>query len=74
MQDRYNIGFNVVPDDNGNILADALWIGGAGNVSVEMREGGSVTFNAVPAGKLIKASVRRVNNTGTTATLIVGLR
>lgn len=57
--------------------AKALWIGGAGNVVVipmnAVDDANTVTFTAVPAGTLLPVQVRRVLNTGTTATLIVGL-
>lgn len=52
----------------------ALYIGGAGNVSVWMpgRES-PVTFFAVPVGTVLPVSARRVLATGTTATNIVAL-
>lgn len=57
----------------------ALWIGGAGNISLRMRdydtgEAADVTLTGVPAGTTISAAVDRVNSTGTTATGIVKVR
>ena len=68
-------GLDVVPDD-GAILpfeSRALWVGGGGNLTVTMSEGGSVTFQGVPAGTLLPVSVSQVLATGTSATAIVAL-
>ena len=59
--------------ENLEVRATALWIGGAGNVSVEMeKKGSAVVFKAVPVG-LLRVAVTRVNAEGTTATNIVAL-
>lgn len=50
-----------------------LYVGGAGNVKVDMAMGGTVTFNAVAAGTFMPVQVTRVYNTGTTATLMIAL-
>lgn len=50
-----------------------LWVGVAGNVSVFMLGGMSLTFVGVPAGTLLRASGSRVNATGTTATTMLAL-
>lgn len=50
-----------------------LWVGGAGNVTVLMVSGETVTFTSVPAGTRLPIRVQRVNATGTTATNIVAL-
>lgn len=65
----------VTPHDS-NALAKttrALYVGGAGNLKVTMRDGSTPTFTAVPAGLLLPISVTHVWSTGTTATAIVGL-
>jgi hypothetical protein len=52
----------------------ALWIGGAGDITVVPADGvvaSPVTFTAVPAGTLLPLRVQRV--TAATATNIVGL-
>lgn len=66
----------VTPHDSTNIGSPtrALWIGGAGNISVEMNGVGSaVVFQGIAAGSLLPVSVTRVNSTSTTATQIVAL-
>lgn len=49
----------------------AVWIGGAGNLRVNMEDGTDVTFTGCLAGSLIPISVTRVYSTSTTATSIV---
>lgn len=54
--------------------AIGLWVGGAGDVAVRMfGSQASVTFVAVPAGKLLPIQVDKVMSTGTSATNIVRL-
>lgn len=51
-----------------------LWIGGTGDVAVLMQQDTvPVTYSAVPVGWL-DVSVTKVMSTGTTATLIIGVR
>lgn len=64
----------------GAVYAKALWIGGAGDVTVitagdnsNSGAGTPVTFSAVPAGTYLNVQVRAVMATGTTATNMVGL-
>jgi hypothetical protein len=56
----------------------ALYVGGAGDIVVEMLNpqsvAATVTFKAVAAGTVLQICVERVLSTGTTATLILGLR
>lgn len=71
--------FAVTPSDVTVLVgARALYVGGAGNLTVEMLNpesaAATVTFSGVPAGTLLPISVERVLSTGTTATLIVALR
>jgi hypothetical protein len=51
----------------------ALWVGGAGNVSVVTSVGENVTFVGVQAGTLLPIRVRRINSSGTTATSLLAL-
>lgn len=52
----------------------ALYIGGAGNISVETVGGqSSVVFVGLAAGTVLPLRVTRVNSTSTTATSIVAL-
>lgn len=64
----------VTPSD-ATVLAPttALWIGGTGTLAVQMADGTSGTFSAVPAGYLLPVSVTKVKSTGTSATLILAL-
>lgn len=65
----------VTPNDGAD-LADtsrALYIGGAGDVKVDMLGSGTVTFVGVAAGTVLPLRADRVYATGTTATSIVAL-
>ena len=65
----------VTPSDTVDFTqgtAKALWIGGAGNVSViAENDTVPVILTAAAAGQLIPLRVKRVRVTGTTATAIV---
>jgi hypothetical protein len=50
----------------------AVWVGGAGNLVVVMRDDSEVTFTNVPAGYLLPIRVKAVRNTST-ATNIMAL-
>ena len=65
----------VTPSDTVNITGmtpKALYVGGAGNVSVVINKA-TVVFTAPPIGSLLPIGLTRVNATGTTATLLVVL-
>lgn len=51
----------------------ALYVGGAGDVSVITLSGATATFLAVPAGSILPIRVTRVRSTATTATAILSL-
>jgi hypothetical protein len=52
----------------------ALWVGGAGDVAVKTKVGGSaVTFVGVAAGTILPVNAYQVMSTNTTATSIVGI-
>lgn len=51
----------------------SLYVGGAGNVAVEMVGGAVVTFSSVPAGTTLLIRARRVNTTNTTASNMIAL-
>lgn len=67
--------FAITPSDtvDFDVAARSLWIGGTGDVVVVTKAGNAVTFAAVPAGTELRVGAIRVNDTGTTATDIVGL-
>ena len=50
-----------------------LYVGGAGDLTVDTVGGDAVTFVAVPAGSFIPVQVKRVYASGTSATSIVAL-
>jgi hypothetical protein len=67
----------VTPHDT-NPLTDgacrALWVGGAGNLSlIAIGDTSAVTISGVAAGTMVPISCSIVRSTGTTATLIVAL-
>ena len=67
--------FAVTPSDTVNLLqvCDALYVGVAGNVSLQMASGVQVTLNNVPTGWLTGVGFARVYSTGTTATNMVAV-
>lgn len=68
--------FAIEPDDNNDLAEStrALWVGGAGDISVIMvGDTAAVTFAGAQAGSLIPLRVKRVRSTSTTATSIVGV-
>lgn len=66
----------VIPNDSADLAnpARALYIGGAGNVYVDMvGDGENIGFIGATAGSILPISVSRVYSTNTTATSIVAL-
>lgn len=65
----------VTPSDSTNLTltARALYIGGAGNVTVLTASNTVVTFSNLQTGTILPIRARRVNATGTTATNIVAI-
>lgn len=66
----------AVTPNNDAVLIDglrALYVGGAGNVSVVTWRDDTVTFVNVPEGAIIPIRVKRVRATDTTATNILAL-
>ncbi len=51
----------------------AIYVGGAGNVTVKMPQGHTVLFTAPPVGTVLLVECERVMATGTTATALVAL-
>jgi len=66
----------ITPSDSGelDIYTRAIYVGGTGDLRVQMvGTGNDVTFSAVPAGSFLPIRVKRVYDTNTTATFIIGL-
>lgn len=64
----------ITPHDTNDLtfVTRAIYVGGAGDLSVIMRAGDTVTFADVPAGTLLPIRVSRVL-VATSATNVVGL-
>jgi len=66
----------VTPSDATPINCRAIYIGGAGNVTVTPKVGGTaVVFTAPPVGSILPIELNEglINATGTTATLMVAM-
>lgn len=65
----------VTPNDSTALTktSRAVYVGGAGNLTVTMADGVDVVFNSVPAGFILPIRVTYVKSTGTTATNIVSM-
>ncbi len=75
MQSARNLAA-VTPSDGADLanVSKALWIGGAGNVSIIAADDSSaVLISGVAAGTILPIRAKRVLATNTTATLIVNL-
>jgi hypothetical protein len=67
------VAFAITPADSDLVQpARALYVGGAGNLTIETVGGSTVTLTAIPAGVFVPISVKRVAE-ATTATSIIGL-
>lgn len=51
----------------------AIYVGGAGNLRVDMVSGGTVTFTNLMAGTVLPVQVTRIYATSTTATNLINL-
>jgi hypothetical protein len=69
----YSHGEAVVDDTPFSNTSRALWVGGLGDVDVDLQGGDNVVFTAVPAGTLLEVRATVTNDPGTTATNIVAL-
>ena len=67
--------FAITGNDSTDLTTSTrgIYIGGAGNLKVDMVSGNTVTFTGVLAGVVYPIRARRVYATGTTATGIIGL-
>jgi hypothetical protein len=63
----------AVPSDSAPVNCRAVYVGGAGDVSVQAKGGTVVVFKAVPVGTILPVGLDggTLRATGTTATLMV---
>lgn len=74
---NYSGAFAVTPSDTTLINCRAIYVGGAGNVTITAGPSGSaaVTFTAPPVGSIIPIMLDQGKiNAATTATLLVALQ
>lgn len=58
---------------NNPIMFRAIYVGGGGDISILGPSGNAATFVAVPQGTILPVMCVRVNQTGTTASSMIGL-
>lgn len=68
----------ITPDDSNDLSINtrAVWVGGAGNLNVDMvgaKGSTTVLFSGITAGTVLPIQVKRIRSTSTTATLIVAM-
>lgn len=66
-------GAAITPSDTTAVDFYALYVGGAGNVKVDLFDGSTVTLNGALVGTIYPLRVKKVYATGTTATNLIGL-
>ena len=72
--DSYERAVAVSPSDSTIVDCEAFYVGGAGNVAIVAKRGGSaVTLTAVLVGHVYRIACSKIMSTNTTATAIVAL-
>ncbi len=80
---QYQTSFTLDSEKSDTVdLADdkrpaAIYVGAGGDLNLELfkdADGSATLFKSVPTGTVLELRVRRIHTTGTTATLLVGLR
>ena len=72
--DSYERAVAVSPSDSTIVDCEAFYVGGAGNVAIVAKRGGSaVTLTAVVVGAVYPIACSKIMSTNTTATAIVAL-
>lgn len=71
----YSSAIAVTPSDSTLINCRAIYVGGAGSITVTPKGGTAVLFTAPPVGSILPIALDGgvINATGTTATLLVAL-
>lgn len=67
-------GAAIAPSDSVAVDFNGIYIGGAGNVKVDLYDGSTITLTAVIVGTVYPLKISKVYSTGTTATNLVGLK
>lgn len=68
--------YSITPHDTnliGSYTPKGVWVGGAGNITCELQQGGEVVFTNISAGTLLPFRFRIIKATGTTATALVAV-
>lgn len=73
-QTTYGTAKAITTSDSVLQRYSAIYVGGAGNLTVIAESGDSLLFTAVPVGRIIRCRVTKVMATGTAATNLVGLQ
>jgi hypothetical protein len=64
----------ITPHDEDQITPPrAIYVGGAGDIVAVGVDGNDETFKAVPQGSILPIRPKLIKDTGTTATLLIGL-
>ena len=73
--DPADAGFEITPSDTVDLERNTrgLYVGGIGDVTVDMAGGGTITFVALSSGVIHPLQVKRVYATGTDASDIIGV-
>lgn len=68
-------GFDIAPDDGADLpaLTRAVMVTGAGDVTVVLKDGDTLSLSGLTSGVIYPFRVVRVMSTGTTATGLKGL-
>lgn len=68
-------GFAITPNDGSDLAADtrAIWVGTGGTLRVILPSGDDITLVNVADGSLLPIQARRIYDTDTTASDLVGL-
>jgi hypothetical protein len=70
---EYGSAVAITTSDTVQQTYRGIYVGGAGNVTVETEGGSTTLFTAPPVGSIIPIRCVKVKATGTTATALVGL-
>lgn len=74
LEGPYIGAFAITKSDDDDLpqVTRAIYVGGAGDLAVQLMIGGTVTFKAPPVGTVLRIRAKRVM-AATTCTLLIGL-